>query len=335
MLRTEASHFTPLSVFRSVGKKKSPSSRKAFSLLSRSFEDNLLRRLKTLNPPSFSFLWFSRAVHLLAETQADAVELIGNQLRVLPGSEKSQAWYLDGSVKVLDVCNSVFSDIENLMQGRLLVHFVIRVLEGSRFHSPEDLRRARECIVDCRECFVGRSEKRTRQANAAGLVCELTRGLDNPSSGKITSVEKVVRRTLYAVQAVTVFLLGVIVAVLEGLPNQVAAPVPKDCFLWAAEFNSLQSAVQGEIQRRLAGDKRLFLDEMEALEDSLRSVSDELVREDDGGVVAERARDAVRELERTTEELSDGLDRLLHEVNGFFRRVLSTRSVLLERIREE
>ncbi|KAG9442311.1 hypothetical protein H6P81_018165 [Aristolochia fimbriata] len=344
MSPAEASYFssTPvLSPLRSAaaaaGKRKSRprSSTKEYpSLLSRSFDYNLLRRLRALDPPSVSFAWLARAVHLLAATQADAVAVVENSASSdVDKYSSSLTWYMDASVEALDVCNSVSSDIESFMRGRLLVRFATRILiSGS--HSPEDLRRARDCIVDAGECLGGRSEKERRRRR---------RGWGTSSSvlEEASEAGNVVGRVLYAVQAVTALVLGVVLAVVEGSAAATPVPIPGEylsCFSWAAEFNRLQSAVLGQIRRRLAGDKRVVVDEIEALNDRLRSVSDVIGREDDKDAATKtesNLRGCVRELERATEEMSDGLDDLLNGVNGFFRLLLSTRSVLLDQIREE
>ncbi|XP_058099746.1 UPF0496 protein 4-like [Magnolia sinica] len=330
MFRTEIPRF--LHSIRPDGHKLSSSSSKTPSLLSRSFDENLLSRLKTLDPPSITFSWLSRAVDLLSSTHADAEALISDLSVSAP--EKSLPSYLDDSIKVLDVCNSITAEIERLRQGRLLIHFVLHLLDLSgkdrEAPAPENLRKARDSLADW-----GKSTPAGRKSlsleNSAALIRDLAQAIGSPPRGKVQDVKKTLRRVIYTVGAVTVFVAGAVVAVLVGSPEPIGIRVPSE-FLWAERFNDLQMVVSGELRTRFSGSKKRFANERESVEEAVRRVAD-VIGEAEGGTEKEGMSNAAKELERATEEFSDGLERLLDGVNGFFRVVLCTRNALLKNFR--
>eukprot|EP00262_Sarcandra_glabra_P021390 TRINITY_DN902_c0_g1_i1.p1 TRINITY_DN902_c0_g1~~TRINITY_DN902_c0_g1_i1.p1 ORF type:complete len:347 (-),score=14.97 TRINITY_DN902_c0_g1_i1:44-1084(-) len=340
MFRTEIPHFFPPNPPFITAGKRSRATPKNLALLCRYFDENLLVRLKTLDPPSLSLFWISLAVDLLSSTHADAKTLISDLGE--SGTDKSLAWYLDDSVKVLDVCNSISSEIERLRQGRLLIHFILHLLAfpgGDRqIPGPDNLRRARESLSDWAKGSPG-NHKRSLQ-NSVALIRDLVLGLADLPRGKISNVRKVLHRTVYAVGVVTVFVASVAVSVLAGLPETVGIRVPGE-FLWSEIFNDLQSSVSGEINRRLAdGEKKKLADEVDAVETCVRRVADVIDDVVSRDVAADVEKDketlerGVKELEAVTERFSDGLDRLLNGVDGFFRAVLCTRNAMLENFRE-
>ncbi|KAG9442303.1 hypothetical protein H6P81_018157 [Aristolochia fimbriata] len=310
--------------------RRSPASSKALAVLTRSFDENLLRRLKTLDPAEVSFAWLARAVDVLVSTVADADGVISD-LKVA-GSEKSLAAYLDDSVKVLDVCNSVSAELERLRQGRLLIDFVVHLLRRSGDEEEGDKlvnrARARDSIAEYRtRCGLGR-----RFDKSVSVIGDLAQGLGSPPKGKISTEEKLLRRTVYAVGAVTVFVLGAAVAVLDASPGPVPAPEVHGDFPWADTLNGLSAAVAGKLRDRFAGETLRGADEAEALEEGVRSVCEVIETETDD-VDSRKSVDAVNALETATREFTDRLDQLLNGVNGFFRKVLFTRNAFLQNFR--
>ncbi|XP_077231377.1 protein BPS1, chloroplastic-like [Tasmannia lanceolata] len=333
MFLAETPRFSSPSLFHPSAKKSRPPA-KNLALISQSFDENLIRRLKSLtpgaDPPSISLSWLSLAVDLLTSTHADA-ELIISYLNI-SASDKSAISYLDESVKVLDICNSISSEIERLKHRRLLIHFILHLLtfsgEDRRSPAPENIRRARDSLNEYRTCSRGggggdSSKKRRSLEDSSILIRDLRIG--NPPRGKISTVEKLLQHMMYGVGAVTVFIAGIVVSALSGSPAVMEIRVSGE-FLWREAFNGLQTAVNGVI-----GRKGVYADESEALDEGLRKVGDVIARQEAFLVEGEMEKlgDAVKMLETVTEEFSDGLDRLSNGVNGFFRTVLSTRNALL------
>lgn len=334
MFRTESPRYPSALPFRFAGK-KTLSSSKTLALRSRSFEEDLLRRLKTLrsaSDPTSTFSWLSKAVDLLSSTHADAETLVSDLN--ISASEKSLASYLDDSTRILDICNSISSEIERLRQGRLLISFVLHLLDPSSGSppAPEKLRRAREALADWEKSSPGNNKRLTLE-KSTDLIKDLAGKFSSSPRGKISSVEKLLERAIYAVGVVTVFVAGVVVAALSGSPDLVAIPVSGE-FLWADAFVDLQSEVLESIKKRFPGEKVRFPDEREAVEARVRALVDVIADVAGAKRETERWTNAVKELERVAKEFSHSLEGLLNGVNGFFRAVLCTRNTLLRSFRD-
>uniref|UniRef100_A0A5B7BY23 Uncharacterized protein n=1 Tax=Davidia involucrata TaxID=16924 RepID=A0A5B7BY23_DAVIN len=339
---TKIYHLPSFSPFGTVSKRSPPCN---FDSISRSFDENILNHLKTLssisNPPSISLSWLSLAVDFLSSTHAEAQALI-SKLRSSSGSlDDSLALYLDDSVKLLDICNSITSEIERLRRRRLLINFVLHLLDfsgnGCEIPKPEKLRRARDSLSDWENNSRGSAKRLGFQTrNPESLIRDLAVSLGNAPRGKVSSVGKLARRTIYAVGLATVFVAGVVVSALYGLPEIVTVRVPPE-FLWADSFNGLESAISAKVKRRFfEAEKKGLVEELDDVEkrvSGVRDVIDALLGDGDHNDVKERLENAVQELETVTERFSNGLDRLSNGVNGIFHTVLSTRNGMLENCR--
>ncbi|XP_052204741.1 protein BPS1, chloroplastic-like [Diospyros lotus] len=314
MYITEKSLFASFPTpFRAFGKRSSPTS---FDLVARSFDDSVLRGLKALNPPAsntplIGLSWLSSAVDFLASVHVEARDVLAN----LSSSDDTIKLYLDGSVKVLDLCNFVSAEIERLRQRRLLINFALLLLDDEK-RSPEKLRRAVNSLSD--EPKTG-----TRQKNVDpnGLVRDLAdRFLSPLPSGRISNAEELARRTLYAVGVVTVFVFGAVVSALSG-GGSAKIDVSATGFPWADSLSQLRSAI---LNRRV-------LEEIGDVETRAGRARD-TVNDVGQGNEASHAKlgNAVKELRAASERLTEGLDRLANGVNGVFRLVLGTRDGILD-----
>lgn len=320
----QRSHFPSFTPFRSSMKRSPPNN---FDLIARSFDDNLLRRLKPLTPnspdtPSFNFSlsWLSQAVDFLSATHAEAHALIAN-LRPSPHDSKTSPSYLDGSLQILDACNSISHEIERLRQRRLLINFVLQLLEfsgdGCRLPASEKLRRAWDLLSD-RE----NKPSRKRRTLIDSKVPEASIGDLVPSRGKISSAGEVIRRTICAVGVVTAFFAGVAAAALSG-EDAAAIGVPAE-FVWAESLREIGSAVGvpaevGDVEERVRVLRDVINKGFKVKED-----------QEGGENVVKELVNAVKEVEAVMGRFSDGLDRLADGVNGTFRRVLCSRNGMLE-----
>ncbi|XP_057962279.1 UPF0496 protein 4-like [Malania oleifera] len=328
MFLGEISNFPSFSPFRVT---KKPSLPKNFDLIARSFDENFLRRIQSLasdsNPPSFSLLWLSLAVDFLSSTHAEAQTLISDLK--LSSLDDSLARYLDESVKLLDVCNSISAEIERLRQRRLLINFILHLFkipgDSARIPAPDRLRRARESLVD------SENSPRGFQMSMEVLVRDLEANLRDMPRGKISSVRKLVRRTICAVELVTVFVSGIVASALFGLPELVEVRVPAE-FLWADSLNNLESAIRSELDSNRA-PKGPVLREIADVDLCVRRLGDaidEVAGGDDGK--REELSNAVKELEVATEAFSVGLDGLYNGVNGTFQTVLCSRNGVMGKL---
>ncbi|GMY33444.1 UPF0496 protein 4-like [Fagus crenata] len=91
------------------------------------------------------------AVDFISFAHTKARSLISN-LKLLSDSDLdvSLAWYLeDHNVKLLDLCNSISSEIERLRHRRLFLNFLLQLLTPSETPPlPEKLRRAQDLLSD-------------------------------------------------------------------------------------------------------------------------------------------------------------------------------------------
>ncbi|KAJ6324911.1 hypothetical protein OIU76_012075 [Salix suchowensis] len=262
-----------------------------FDLFSHSFDESLLRRLKTLanssstSQPSvaINFSWLSSALDFLSFAHEEAIILLSSL-----NLDNSLDFYLDNSVKILDLCNSISSEIERFRNRRLVLSFALLVLNNGSV-DPEKLARARVSLSDW-----------------------------------ISADERFVRRTIKAVGLVTVLVAGVVVTALRGSSGLVVAVRAPPEFLWAESFNSLCASVSTRPDKR-----RYLLDELEEIEARIEEVSG--VMDGGSGENGERPSSAVKELEMVTGRLGEGLERLGDGVNEIFNSVLRTRDGMLER----
>lgn len=329
------STFPSFSPFRTAGKRSPPID---FDSICTSFDESILRRLKPLaistsSPPSISLSWLSLAVEFVSTTHAEAQALIS---RITSGShdDGSKAVYLDFSVKLLDICNAISSDLEKLRNRRLLMSFVIRLLQVSdetAVPAPEKLKKATDSITEwstnTRDVPKRRGfENRDPEALIHDLAAAIAK--ISPPRGKSTSVAKAVLRTIYAVGLVTVFIAGVAVSALHGVSEVVNVRVPSE-FLWADSVNDLESLI-------FTGGRKVVLSELDDVATRASGVRDLIIAVDSGDDVEAKKlplRNAVKELETSTNAFSEGLDRLGNGVSEMFRHVMSTRNVVLENFR--
>ncbi|CAK7326066.1 unnamed protein product [Dovyalis caffra] len=327
MFLTETSNFP--SFFDPFNRKNKKDVAKKFDLISNSFDESLLRRLKTLtnslssSPPSvaINFSWLSSVVDFLSFAHNEAITLLST-LKL----DSSLNFYLDNSVKLLDLCNSISSEIERLRHRRLVISFAYHVLNDNS-EDPEKLRRARASLSDWVTNFKG--SRLDSNNNLEDLVRDLALRLKEVPRGKMSADVRVVRRTIYAVGLATALVAGVVLAALRGSTGLgVAVRAPPE-FLWADSFNFISAAISAEWTR--PEKKRHLLKELDDVDVRIKELS--AVLDDGSGKNGERLNGVVRELERVTETLGGGLERLSNGVNEVFNTVLSTRKGMLETMR--
>ncbi|KAJ6350542.1 hypothetical protein OIU78_006659 [Salix suchowensis] len=189
------------SFFDSFNKQKKK--KKKLDLISHPFDESLLRRLNTLCNSQFSFTidlsWLSSALAFLAFTHNQAVTLLST-----PKLSSSLNLYLDESLKLLDLCNSITSEIERLRHRQLLLKYALHLINNSE--DAEKLRRARASLRDWDNNSKGSRSDRTKNLEHSAM--DLAFMLKEVPRGKISPDERIVRRTIYSVGLVTVLVAG-------------------------------------------------------------------------------------------------------------------------------
>lgn len=234
-----------------------------------SYEEGLASSLRKLKPEVASNVltlsWMRLAVDCLAELHTSIATLI-TELE-LPVSDWDEKWvdiYLNSSVKLLDICIALSSELARLDQGQLLVQFVLHVLDsGNKAPSQQQLKRAEASL---KEWMERASERSPRLDSCSAALQELSGNL-SLMKVKHSAKGKVLMRALYGIEAVTVFICSVLVAVLSGSSKPLAEFDVPEKFGWSKAFNDLHKAIRGELSgQQLSRGRVAAVKELEEVE---------------------------------------------------------------------
>ncbi|KAF0928778.1 hypothetical protein E2562_010657 [Oryza meyeriana var. granulata] len=242
-------------------------SRKLQELLT-SYEDALALSLRKLKPEAASDVltlsWMRLAVDCLSELHTNIATLITDL--ELPVSDWDDKWvdiYLNSSVKLLDICIALSSELSRLDQGQLLLQYVLHVLGSeSGMPSQEQLKRAEPSLREWIELVGIRCPRlvscSTTLQELAGNLCLMK--VKNSAKGKV------LMRALYGIESVTVFICSLFVAVLSGSPKPLVELHVPEKFGWSQAFNDLHTAISEELTRQLSSGSVAAVKELEEVE---------------------------------------------------------------------
>ncbi|ONK59076.1 uncharacterized protein A4U43_C08F2730 [Asparagus officinalis] len=260
-----------------------------------------------------------------------------------PVSDWDEKWmdvYLNDSVKLLDICNALTSELSRLEQCQLLLKYSLHILDSTG-SSPtsEDLKRVHSSLHNWMEKIHSRSPK---LESSSSILQELTATLQLVKVKK-SAKGKVLMRALYGVKVVSIFVCSVFTAALSGCSKPLTDLHISGDFLWAEAFGDLQASVNGEIRYLLKLGKCGVLKELEAV--SARAVKlhdlsiglDQRKKDkpstdadkDTNTEEVERWKDSTSDLAKSAETFACELDLLSKQVEEFFHLVLGGRNVLL------
>ncbi|KAK3156908.1 hypothetical protein QOZ80_2AG0113690 [Eleusine coracana subsp. coracana] len=239
-----------------------------------SYEEGLASSLRKLKPEDTSEVltlsWMKVAVDSLSELHTNIATLI-TELE-LPGSDWDEKWvdiYLNSSVKLMDICIALSSELARLDQGQLLVRYVLHVLDsGSTMPSHEQLIRAEASLKEWMERASTRSPK---LEDCLAVLQELAGNL-SLMKVKHSAKGKVLMRALYGIEAVTVFICSVLVAVLSGSSKPLVEFEVPEKFGWSKAFSDLYSAISGELRRQSSRSGVVAVKELEEVEACARKL---------------------------------------------------------------
>lgn len=302
---------------------------KLLALLNK-FEQTLAERLMKLKPKTkddaFSFSWMALAMELLSETHSDIKSLITDlELPVYDWDDKWIDVYLDNTVKLLDICIALSSELSRLSQGNLLINFVLRNLEQS---SSNEFHKVKSSIDSWRQ-HIG--TKNPRVENCFPIIDKLLESLELPKV-KNSAKGKVLMRAMYGVKVQTVFVCSVFVSALTGSDKKLIDLQVVGTPLWGGCFKDLQTSVNGEMRNLVSSGSSILLKELEVVDTSVKELYS-MIQAGTEPVVNEAFQNSVKDLGRKAEKLSSGLDLVAKEVDGFFQIVLSGRDALLCNLR--
>ncbi|KAG8363305.1 hypothetical protein BUALT_Bualt19G0008400 [Buddleja alternifolia] len=315
--------------FRMIFPKGSYLSPKLLDLLT-TFEETLAGRLKKLKPADkedvLCLSWMTCAMETLCGIHADIKTLItALELPICDWDDKWIDVYLDNSVKLLDICIAFSSEVSRLKQGHLFLQCVLHNLGNAcsnqfiRAHSSMD--RWRQHI----------GSNNPRLGNCFPIMDSLARTLDLPKI-KNSAKGKVLMRAMYGVKVVTLHICSIFAASFSGSSKKLMdLEVPETC-LWAEAFADFQIFVNTEIRNTYSIKRVISLKEMEDVDTCVKKLYP-IVENGVDCVEAAVVKKSALDLEKSAEKLSERLDLLAKEVDGFFQMVLTGRDALLCNLR--
>ncbi|KAL4393047.1 hypothetical protein AHAS_Ahas02G0012900 [Arachis hypogaea] len=317
--------------FRMISPKGSRLSPQQLTIL-HEFEAKLAERLRKLTPKSkdeiLSFSWMTSAMASIRETHSDVLTLIADlELPVIDWDDKWKDVYLDISVKLLDICNAFTSEISRLNQSNLSVKCALHSLESA---SPKHFIRACSSLDSWRQLTNSRNP---RIEKCLTVLDDLVGSLDLPKV-KNSAKGKALMQAMYGVKVQTVFVCSVFAAAFSASPKKLLNLDVADVYSWAPAFRSLQSFVNEEIRVRFSSGRFSVLNELEAIDASVKELYP-IIQGSVDTVKMESYQHNVHKLSNASGNLSQGLDLLAKEVDGFFQVVLTSRDTLLSNLRPD
>lgn len=299
-------------------------------LVLHAFEATLEERLKKLIPKSkdeiLSFYWMTLAMQALCESHNDIKTLIADlELPVHDWDEKWIDVYLDISVKLLDICIAFSSELSRMNQGHLLLQCALHNLGSS---SSDQYVRACSSLDGWKQHIGSRNP---RIEKCGGILDDLLSSLDLPKVKK-SAKGKVLMQAMYGVKVQTVFVCSVFAVAFSGSTKNLSDLDVADIYSWAPTFKRLQDLVNEEIRVRFSGGRSTVLNELEAVDSSVKELYP-IIQGVVDTIETESLAKVVGELGSATEKLSQGLDLLTKEVDSFFQVVLTGRDALLSNLR--
>lgn len=318
--------------FRNIFSKGSYLSPALVALLN-SFEQSLAAKLKQLKPNDktdiLSLSWIRTAMELLCETHVEIKTLITDlQFPVSDWEEKWVDIYLSDSVKLLDVCIALSSELSRLNQSQLLLQYVLHVLQPLKEGlSAEQLTRAHSALGDWKQQI---GLKNPKLDNCVEILHELSRSL---CLAKVKRSGKglVLMRAMFGLKVMTMFVCSMSVAALSGDAKMIFDLHVSEKFLWTEPFNEIKAYVNGEVKALLVNRKGSVLKEHEAINQNVECVY--LITDDAHLAEAGSLGKAVLTLSDCAEAFAKSVDIAVKQVDGFFQILVTGRDALLCNLR--
>jgi hypothetical protein len=248
----------------------------------------------------------------------------------LPVSEWDEKWidfYLDISVKLLDICVAFSSQISRFSQGKFLLQCLLHNLESE---PATQFIKARSSLVSWRH-HIGL--KNPRIENCFPILESLVETLDLPKV-KNSAKGKVLIRAMFGVKLSTIFVFRVFAAAFSGSGTKLSDLSVPETLPWAQAFSVLQTTVYGEMKNNFSSEKATVLKELDEVNEIVKKL-DPIIQDVVDPTEAEKSRSLVTDLGSGTEKLTQGLDNLAKDVDCFFKIVLTSRDTLLCNLRED
>ncbi|XP_039158843.1 uncharacterized protein LOC104423788 [Eucalyptus grandis] len=247
-----------------------------------------------------SLPWLSSAVDVLTIAHSVVKSLIYELKR--DGSDSLLSWYLDNSLKVLDVCNCMSSKIERLCLRHLDRKIAMKLLSSEGNPLEEEIHQARDLLAD--------------------------------SEGE---VDRVVCHAVQAVNFLTAFVVRVISSALRSSSGPVICLHIPEEFPWGDFVRAIESTIIVESRGGKERDRKMRvlkeLDDVEAHGRHVLEVIDQVVASGGGREIVGRLREAAAGLEKATEALLEGLYQLRDEMKKLLLTVRRIRKEMADDFR--
>ncbi|KAJ6809739.1 UPF0496 protein 4-like [Iris pallida] len=335
--------------FRMILPKGSYLSPKLLALLN-SFEQTLAENLRKLKPENssdvLSLSWMRQAMKSLSDTHS-SIKTLTTALQY-PVSDWDEKWmdvYLDDSVKLLDICLALMSEISRLDQCQVLLKYVLHILACNvTSPSSEQLKRAHSSLHDWMQQVHCRSPK----LDSCFAILEELASTLHVAKVKNSAKGKVLMRALYGVKVETIFISSIFAAALSGCSKPLANLQVSGDFLWSHAFNDLQAAVNGEVRNLFLQGKQVLFKELEAVNAYAKNLHTLIIvvhKESDNAnnclestlenpiVQVDSWKEPAANLAKGADSFALALDLLSKQVDDFFELVLSSRDTLLSSLR--
>ncbi|KAH1154319.1 hypothetical protein GYH30_049830 [Glycine max] len=240
----------------------------------------------------------------------------------LPVSDWEGKWidvYFDISSKLLEICNGFSSELSRLNQGNLPLKYSA---------SSKQYLQACSLLDDWRQHV---SSRNPRIEKCSSMLDNLVGSLDLPKV-KNSTKGKVLMQAMYGVKVKTVFICRVFTATFSGSSKKLSNLNVADIHSWAPDFRRLQNLVNEESRVRFSGGKFTVLNELEAVDASVKILYPTIQAGVDT-IEIEWLVKTVEELHAGAEKLSQGNDLFAKGVDGFFEAVMTSRDTLLSSMR--
>ncbi|EOA20902.1 hypothetical protein CARUB_v10001238mg [Capsella rubella] len=302
---------------------------KLFSLLN-NFETNLTVSIRELIPKDkndiISVSWMIQAMESLCETHK-SIETFMTDLELSLSDLKENLIYIysDVSLKLLELCNAVTSEIDHLNHGNLLLKIAFSKLETN--NCREELQLSSH-LDSWNQHMVS---KNPRIENCGAVLSRLVESMDHhhlsKKAKKKHSVKgKVLLRALYGVKVKSLYIFSVFAAAFTGSSKNLSyLRVQKEMeeLPWAQAFMELQNKVNPEIKNAFLSDQSMGIKDLEAVDASVKKLNT-AVQEGSVPILL------LEPLKKSVIELSERFDLLYEETGCLLRIMISARNAVSE-----
>lgn len=299
-------------------------------VLLNSFEEKLSYSLNKLmasaKDNNLSLSWMKLAMESLCETHSDIKTLIIDL--ELPVSNWDDEWidvYLNNSIKLLDLCNALSSEISRLRQGQLMLQCALQSMDSS----AEKIVGIHRSLLRWKQHI---NAKNPRLENCVAILESIIASLNLPRI-KNSAKGKVLMRAMYGVKVKTLFISGVFTAAFSGSSKKLVELRVPETLAWSDTFTRLQILVNGDIRIQFSNvNTSKVVKEFAAVDATVTNLL-RLCQVNELSFNSEALEFTVSKLLNSAKEFSHGLNLFSTEVDNFFRIVLAGRDTLLHSLR--